>query len=303
MKVSDLCFIYRNAFATFNTMKIQKINIENDFLKPLQTIPDAPVNLWAQGNLPKGNRPKVVSIVGSRKNTKYGEEVAYRLAYDLASQGVIIVSGMAYGIDACAHRGCLDADGITIAVLGTTIDRIYPATNYDLSQKILKKGAILSEYGPGDLTGDWAFVRRNRLVSGLADAVIIVEATTKSGSLTTAAHALEQGREVFAVPGDITRPMSVGCNKLIKQGAHVFTEAEDVLGILFPQKAKQLKFEIFGDDLTEQSIIDAINSGISDGDAIIEATKLSVSQFNQTVTLMEIKGLIRSIGFNNWVLA
>jgi DNA processing protein len=284
-------------------MKIQKVTLGQDFLTPLRDIPSPPQKLWLQGQLPEGPRPKVVSIVGSRKNTKYGEEVAYKLAYDLAKQGIVVVSGLAYGIDACAHRGCLDGDGITVAVLGTTIDHIYPASNISLAKKILEQGAILSEYGVGEITREWNFPERNRIVSGLADAVVIVEAAARSGTSITAAHALEQGKDVFAVPGDITRPMSVGCNRLIKQGALPFTETEDILGVLFPNQAKQLKLDIFGDSKNEQKIIDALKNGLRDGDQIIEMLGFSVSEFNQTVTLLEIKGIIRPLGANHWILS
>ena len=283
-------------------MKIRKAKLDQDFLKPLRDIPDPPQQLWIQGDLPAGERPKVVSIVGSRKNTKYGEEVAYKLAYDLAKQGTIVVSGMAYGIDSCAHRGCLDGGGTTIAVLGTAIDHIYPTSNIGLARKILEQGAIISEYAAGEPTQEWFFLARNRIVSGLADAIVIVEAASRSGTSITAAHALEQGKDVFAVPGDITRPTSIGCNRLIKQGAIPFTETEDILGVLFPKQAKQLKFEVFGDTKDEQRIIDAIKGGLRDGDKIIDSTKMSVSQFNQTVTLLEIKSIIRSLGANHWVL-
>ena len=160
-------------------------------------------------------RPKVVSIVGSRRCTRYGEAIAYKTAYELAEKGIMIVSGMAYGIDAFAHRGCLDAGGTTIAVLGTPIDYIYPASNRSLAERILQKGGILSEYAPGTQTRNWHFLERNRIVSGLADALLIVEASDHSGTLTTASLALDQGKDVFVVPGDITRPMSVGCKRLI----------------------------------------------------------------------------------------
>lgn len=283
-------------------MEIIKANLSHNFLKTLKDIPDPPRAIWQRGTLPEGARPKVVSIVGSRKNTKYGEEVAYKLAYELAKNNVVIVSGLAYGIDACAHRGCLDAGGITVAVLGTPIDHIYPTTNSALAENILKNGAIISEYASGADTYRCHFTERNRLVSGLSDALVVVEAGAKSGTLTTAAHAIEQGRDVFAVPGDITRPMSVTCNRLIKQGAIPFTETEDILGILFPKKAKQLKFEVFGDTVAEQGIISAIKQGIKDGEKIISHAKLSVSEFNQTATILEIKGIIRSLGGNYWSL-
>lgn len=283
-------------------MKIHKSSLSHDFLVPLAHIPDPPKKIWHQGTLPEGSSQKVVSIVGSRKNTKYGEEIAYRLACDLAKQGVVVVSGMAYGIDSCAHRGCLDGGGTTVAVLGTNIDRIYPARNTQLAKRILEKGAIISEYGPDAQTGPWSFLERNRIVSGLADVLVIVEAAARSGTLSTAAHALDQGKTVFAVPGDITRPMSFGCNRLIKQGAIPFTDSEDIANILFPGQTKKLKIDVFGDTVEEQAIIDMIKQGCRDGEAIIDQTGLSVSEFNQAVTLMEINGTLKSLGGNKWAL-
>ena len=285
-------------------MKTRKIKLDQAFLAPLKTFGGMPDKLWVRGRLPgcEEGRPKVVAIVGSRKNTDYGEAVAYKLAYDLARAGVIVASGLAYGIDAAAHRGCLDGDGITVAVLGTPIEQIYPRQNQMLAERILEKGAIISEYGNDGLRGGWNFVQRNRIVSGLADAVVIVEAALKSGSLTTATWALEQGKELFAVPGDITRPMSVGCNKVIKQGAHVFTETEDVLGVVFPRKARQLKFEVFGDNELEEGILNELRSGTSDGEEIMERLKLGVGEFNQAITMLEIKGTVRALGANRWCL-
>ncbi len=284
-------------------MEIQKADLNQSFLRRLGFIPDPPERIWLRGVLPElGVDQKVVSIVGSRKNTRYGEEVAYRLAYDLARSGVIVVSGLAYGIDACAHRGCLDGGGVTVAVLGTAIDRLYPAQNLGLARRILEGGAVVSEYGVGEVTGDWSFPERNRLVSGLADAVVIVEAAARSGTLITAAHALEQGRDVFAVPGDVTRPLSVGCNRLIRQGALPFTEVEDVLGVLFPRKARRLKYEVFGDTDGERAVLGCLKRGIRDGDKIIETTGICVSEFNQVVTVLEIRGVVRGLGGNYWVL-
>ena len=274
-------------------------------------------------------RPKTVAIVGSRHNTRYGEEVAYKMAYELAKKGVIIVSGLAFGIDSIAHQACLDAGGITVAVLGTPIDQIYPAQHKPLARSILEKGgAIISEYAPrgtsvkaplapgefvDKLTGERrqdprsAFLHRNRLVSGLADIVVIVEAAEKSGSLNTAAHALEQGKEVFAVPGNITNPYSQGCNKLIRQGANPYTNINDLLQVLFPEAytkkhKKPGQMLLFGDTDIETAILCALSEGMRAGEDITSTLGLSVSDFNQAVTLLEIKGQIRSLGANQWAL-
>ena len=285
-------------------MDYQKSNLESNFLNVLQQIPDPPSDLWQCGKLPDFSpRPKVVSIVGSRKCTSYGQEIAYRTAYELARLGVVIVSGLAYGIDSCAHRGCLDADGVTVAVLGTPIDKIYPQINQALAHQIIEKGAIISEYAAGSETRCWHFLERNRLVSGLADALLIVEASDHSGTLTTAALALDQGRDVFVVPGDITRPMSVGCNRLIQQGAHVFTCLDDLATTLFPHYAGRKPKLLSELSNTEQRLYELIKQHCNDGDDLVRQLDLTISEFNQTVTLLELKGYIKSLGGNEWTLA
>ena len=281
----------------------EEIDLKHNFLRPLRLIPDSPKSLWLRGKLPDViPRPKVASIVGSRRCTRYGEAIAYKTAYELAEKGIMIVSGMAYGIDAFAHRGCLDAGGTTIAVLGTPIDYIYPASNRSLAERILQKGGILSEYAPGTQTRNWHFLERNRIVSGLADALLIVEASDHSGTLTTASLALDQGKDVFVVPGDITRPMSVGCNRLISQGAQVFTELNDILSIVAPEKLKHSSPQLEALSEIERSIWQQIKDGIVDGDEIMENLKLDVSDFNQAIMSLELKRYIKTIGFNRWML-
>jgi len=340
--------------------KINQISpLETNFTEVLGAIALTPKLLYFYGKMPenvvkngksgktgvKSTRPKTVAIVGSRHNTRYGEEVAYRLAYELGKRGVVVVSGLAYGIDSIAHRGCLDAGGVTVAVLGTRIDDIYPKTHLKLAQEILEKnGAIISEYasladktaplGPAEAgfrDGEWvcyekelagedkppydkrrleqkfSFLYRNRIIAGLADAVVVVEAAEKSGSLNTATHALEQGKDVFSVPGNITAPYSQGCNKLIRQGALVYTEPDDVLRELFPedylkktQEQKQLR--LFGDTDVETLVLQAIGNGLRTSEEIMDATHLPTEVFNQTVTLLEIKGRVLALGMGNWGL-
>ena len=255
-------------------------------------------------------RPKTVAIVGSRHNTKYGEEVAYKLAYELGKKGVVVVSGLAFGIDSIAHRGCLDAGGITVAVLGTAIDDIYPRPHEPIARRIVEQnGAIISEYAPGSRPfPKTSFLERNRLISGLADIVVIVESAEKSGSLSTTTHALNQGKDVYAVPGNITNPYSQGCNKLIKQGALPYTEPDDILRELFPedyakkhQKLTQRK--LFGDTDVETIILQAIYAGARTGEQIMQITHLPPEVFNESVTLLEIKSRLRSHGMNTWSLA
>jgi DNA processing protein len=232
------------------------------------------------------------------------------MAYELAKKGVIIISGLAYGIDSIAHSAALDAGGRTIAVLGTPIDQIYPKSHTKLAKDIVEQdGAIISELAPGaDFHPKTTFLNRNRIISGLSDIVVVVEAAERSGSLNTAAHALEQGKEVFAVPGNITSPLSQGCNKLIRQGANPYTCPEDVLRLLFPEdyiktRKSASQMVLFGDTPEEAAILRALYDGLRDGEAIMVTAKLSASVFNQAITLLEIKGQVRALGANHWSLA
>jgi DNA processing protein len=283
-----------------------KINIvspqDHKYLQIIDTIAICPKKLYFRGKLPDRRLP-TVAIVGTRKPTAYGKEVTYQLAGDLARRGIVIVSGLALGIDAIAHRGALDAGGITLAILGNSVDIIYPATNQSLANEILARGgAIISEYEPGIEARDFQFLERNRIVSGLSDAVIVTEAAIRSGTMSTVAHALEQGREVFVVPGNITSPLSAGCNNLIKQGAHPITSADDVLEIIAPDLLRPQALLPLGANALESQIINLLQSGVRDGDELQIKTKADISKFSQTLTLMEISGTIRALGGNQWTL-
>lgn len=275
---------------------------KNPFLAKLNGLNNAPKSLFFRGNLPKESKPSV-AIVGSRRPTAYGREIAQKISYELAKRGVVIISGLALGIDAVAHRGCLEAEGITLAVLGGGLNQITPTTNYNLGMKIMEQGgALLSEYEPTAPVLPHQFLERNRIVSGLADAVIVIEAAKRSGTLSTAAHALNQGRDVFAVPGNLTSPMSVGCNNLIKQGANLLTDVDDVLMVLgLNQPSKQNKLPL-SEDPIEQKVLTALFNGERDGDQIIKQLQVPTDQFNFALTMLEMKGLIRSLGGNRWTL-
>ena len=197
--------------------------------KQLKQIYDAPKKMYIRGNIEILNKPGI-AIVGCRDNTKYGELITKNFSYNLAKNGVNIISGLAKGIDSFAHIGAIYAKGKTIAVLGNSIDTIYPKENEIIAQKIIEYGgAIISEYPVGAKIEKKNFPARNRIISGLSQGVIVVEAKEKSGSLITADFALEQGREVYAVPGSITSIHSAGTNNLIKEGAIPVTKYEDVL--------------------------------------------------------------------------
>ncbi len=197
----------------------------------LRSIHDPPVGLFVRGSAPLDvlARP-AVAIVGARACSGYGASVARSLAREAAAAGLVVVSGLARGIDSEAHRGALDAGGTTVAVLGCGIDRDYPAAHAELARRIADTGLIVSEYAPGVEPAPWRFPARNRIVAGLAGAAVVVEARERSGALITADLALEEGREVYAVPGEITSPLSAGTNALLKLGAAPLTSAAD-LGI------------------------------------------------------------------------
>ncbi len=200
----------------------------DDYPPRLKQIPDPPLVLYVRGDVKVLSR-HAVAIVGARRPTAYGSQVAQRLAHDLAQRQLVIVSGLARGIDSAAHRGALEAAGKTVAVLGSGIDVIYPRENKRLAEQVTESGALISEFPPGTSPAPENFPIRNRTISGLSLGVLVIEAAEYSGSLITARLALEQNREVFAVPGNITSAQSFGPNHLIKQGAKLVDEWIDVI--------------------------------------------------------------------------
>lgn len=313
--------LFSDFFQKINEIRPQ----EADFTEVLASIAVVPKKLYFYGKMPENRlksgtkrtfeRPKTLAIVGTRKPTKYGEEIAYKLANAAAKRGAVVVSGLAYGIDSVAHRGALDAGGVTVAVLGTPIDQIYPRTHVGLAEKIIESGgAVMGEVPAGTRVGEeyvpgreyqpkTCFLERNRLIAGLADVVVIPEAAERSGSLNTAAYALEQGREIFVVPGDITRPLSMGCNRLLRQGAMPYLGPEDVLNLLFPVRKKRRSAQaelLFGDTEAETAILRLLAAGEQDGERMMEQLSITIAEFNQAVTMLEIKGRIRALGANRW---
>lgn len=213
-------------------MKVEEISIENElYPNQLRNIYDAPLKLYTLGNI-EILKQKGIAIVGARKATEYGKKVAMQFSKELSENGINIISGLALGIDTYAHLGNIVANSIgkTIAVLGSGLDNIYPKQNIELAKKIIHAGGcIVSEYPFGTKPEKKNFPQRNRIISGLSRGILVVEASKKSGALITADFALEQGREVFSVPGDITSSMSEGCNMLIKDGAKMVLNSEDIL--------------------------------------------------------------------------
>lgn len=285
-------------------MEIFQINLSDyNYLRDLPHIPDPPKKLFIRGKLP-AKRVKTVAIVGTRKPSAYGREIATKIASECAKNGIVVVSGLALGIDSIAHRAAIDSGGKTIAVLANGVDKIYPRSHEDLGQKILQtNGAILSEYPNNTPARPWQFLARNRIVSGLADAVVIIEAASRSGTLSTANHALDQGKEIFAVPGNITSPLSAGCNQLIKNGANPLTSVEDLLDFLIPDRFEKQTQLFKGDTREENVILEFLSkNGTTSSDVIIKQTKLSASEFNQAITMLELKGLVLNNGGEKWSL-
>jgi DNA processing protein len=285
-------------------MEVNKVTQNaNGFPARLQQIATAPKELYIRGAelAPLLERP-CVAVVGSRKVSAYGKAVTAQLVRELAQHGVVIVSGLALGVDAIAHQAALDGGGQTIAVLPCGLERVYPLQHFRLARDILAQGgALVSEYPPGAVTYPLNFVARNRIVSGLSDAVLITEAAEKSGTLHTARFALEQGREVLAVPGSITSVTSAGTNNLIKTGATPVTCTADIFHALGlePTAARRKRH---GDNPHEQRILDLIYEGMCEGAELLANSKLSTSEFNQTLTMLEITGKIRALGNNQWAV-
>lgn len=275
---------------------------EQNYLQILTHIAVPPKTLNCSGSLPSTRVP-TVAIVGTRKPTNYGKEVTQQLAYELASRGVVVVSGLALGVDGIAHRAALEAGGTTLAVLGCGLPRIYPSAHRGLAMQILESGgALLSEYATDEEARPHYFLERNRIVSGLADAIIITEAAARSGTLNTAAHALEQGKEIFVVPGNITSPLSAGCNALLKQGATPLISYMDVLERIAPELLEPQASLALGATPLETEILTLLKDGLRDGDELLSKVNVPSHEFATTLTMMELAGTIRSLGANQWTL-
>lgn len=286
-------------------MIIKKLTITSpDFPEVLRQMAKPLQQIYVAGApLEKLLKRPGVAIVGSRKITPYGKQVTVQLAKELAGQGIVIVSGLALGVDAMAHRAALDVGGLAIAVLPSPIEKIVPAMNRSLAREILDRGGgLISEYAAGEAPYKQNFIARNRLVSGLANAILITEAAEKSGSLHTARFALEQGKEVMAVPGNIISVTSVGTNNLIKSGATPVTSYLDVLHVLGLVDHQATAQAVYGRNANEQMVLDLLLQGTNDGQLLLERSSLSASEFNQVLAMLEIGGKIRPLGANQWSL-
>jgi DNA processing protein len=268
----------------------------------LKEIPYAPVLLYVKGKEIPIDRT-FMAIVGSRNPTHYGIKSAEKIAFGLATRGIGVVSGLATGIDSAAHRGCLRGKGFTIAVMGTGIDRVYPASNKQLSEQVMKNGALISEFPTGSPPEPKNFPIRNRIISGLSRGVVVVEATKNSGSLITASFALDQGREVFAVPGSIDSFKSMGTHSLIKQGAKLVENADDILEE-FEFGDKSAKNNDVLTDTTdlppdmgksERRVYEIIGNYPVHIDQIVRTGGMDAGEVLSILMQMELKGIIKQL--------
>lgn len=291
--------------------KIERLGInlitlnDGNYPENLKRIYDPPPILYVKGGLKKED-VNAIAIVGARKATTYGKIVTERLSGELASYGYTIVSGMARGIDTFAHQGAIAAEGRTIAIFGSGIDIIYPPENGRLAEEIVECGAIISEFQPGILPEKTNFPRRNRIISGMSVGVLVIEASNDSGSLITANAALEQGREVFAIPGNINSRYSSGTNGLIKKGAKLVENIEDILEELLPQLAKRevgmLKKERRHDFSKEEELIwSLISHEPRHIDEITFGSGFPPSKVSAILLDLELKGAVHQLAGNLYV--
>lgn len=272
---------------------------DSEYPNILKEISSIPQRLWLRGaELKEEVR---LTVVGARYPTNYGKKMTKKIVGDLARSGVTIVSGLALGIDGLAHEATLEQGGKAIAVLASGVDRITPATNAGLGRRVLSSGGtILSERPPGAAVYKNNFVARNRIQSGLSEAVLIIEAGEKSGTLITADFALDQNRIVMAVPGNADSPLSIGTNELIKQGAIPVTCAEDVLNAMGLNIKAPKVSEYTAENKNELVLLELIKKGETEADALQEKSGIEVVEFTTTLSMLEIKGIIHQSSPGKW---
>ena len=263
----------------------------------LRDVDNAPPVLYLRGTI-NSDDDWAVAIVGTRRATSYGRQVTEKIARELAHNGVTVVSGMARGIDGVAHRAALDAGGRTLAVLGSGVDRIYPPEHRRLAEDIISQGALVSDYPPGTPPEGRNFPPRNRIIAGLSLATVVVEAGKRSGALITSDFALEQGREVFAVPGSVLAPQSRGPNRLIQQGAHPLLHPKEILETLelsMLTEQRQAR-TVLPSNPSEAQIFDVLGYESLHVDEIQVQTGMPIEEVTATLTMMELKGMVRKVG-------
>jgi DNA processing protein len=265
-----------------------------DYPPLLRAVHDPPAVLFLRGGAAVAHlREPAVAVVGARSCSPYGAQVARMLGRELAGAGLVVVSGMARGVDGEAHRGALEAGGRTVAVLGCGVDRDYPAAHAELARRICERGLVVSEYAPGVEPAPWRFPARNRIIAGLAGATVVVEARERSGALITADLALEEGREVFAVPGEITSALSAGTNDLLKLGAGPLTSSKDVLDLFALAPPSAPEAEVGAEAST---VLAHLRDGPAGADELVRSTGLDAAAIAVALTELELAGLASEAG-------
>jgi len=275
---------------------------DDEYPKRLREIDQPPPVLYVRGSLTKEDS-WAVAVVGTRRVTAYGRQVTEELSAHLARNGVTVVSGLARGVDAIAHQTALKAGGRTVAVLGNGVDRVYPPEHRALADQITASGALISDYAPGTPPDASNFPPRNRIISGLSMAVVVVEAGETSGALITAQFAVDQGREVFAVPGNILAPQSKGTNRLIQQGAQPLLSAGDVLDALDLTRVSEQRVmrKTIPADEVEARLLDVLRDETLHMDEIRNRSGLPIERVSATLVMMELKGMVRHVGGMNYI--
>jgi len=270
----------------------------------LREAPDGPAVLYVRGSLPPDSTP-LVAVVGTRRPTSYGRQATAELVDGLVSRGVIIVSGLAIGIDTVAHREALERGGTTVAVLASGLDLVYPAENLALAQRIAANGALVSEYPPGVKPRPESFLLRNRIMSGLSAGVVVIEAGERSGALRTAHAAVDQNREVFALPGSIFSTQSRGTNHLIQEGAKLVRSVEDILvelgiDVPTPELCPPIRVQA---DAVQVRLLAAMGSTPVHADDLARELMLPSGDVSAALTLLELQGLVQDVGSMQYVVS
>jgi DNA processing protein len=283
---------------------IQVISWDDEtYPKRLKEIDQPPPVLYVLGTLEESDE-WAVAIVGTRRITPYGRQVGEEVGLELARNGITVVSGLARGVDAVAHKAALNAGGRTLAVLGSGADQIYPPEHRGLADQIRAHGAILSDYAPGTPPDGVNFPPRNRIISGLSMAVVVIEAGEQSGALITAEFAAEQGRDVYAVPGSIHAPQSMGCLRLIQQGARPLLKAQEILEILDIQRIQQhqsARRSLPPADETEGRLLNLLGAEPRHVDELRLLVDMPIEKVTATLVMMELKGMVRQVGGMNYI--
>jgi DNA processing protein len=270
-----------------------------DYPALLKEIADPPLVLYGIGDRSLLSTPQI-AMVGSRHPSPAGDDLARHFAYSLAESGLTVTSGLAIGIDSASHEGALQARGKTIAVMGTGLNHTYPVKNRRLAEKIMQQGLILSEFSLNTLPHAWNFPQRNRLISGLSLGVLVVEAALRSGSLITARYALEQNREVFAIPGSVHNPMAKGCHWLINQGAKLVESVEDILNEFQLKRSscvemKRKPVNVNKLDVLHQFLLKCVDYSVTPLEMILQRSRLTASEVSSMLLTLELEGYIQTV--------